>query len=554
MNPFKVAKQFGYGADELLNFAAKAIPGFEDKIKYALAAGYSADELLKFLQNAFADGKSLKNYAQKSDATSLTEQISRRGTDTEKQLQASIKNKRLGSILNPDKLLSAAGGAAIGGLAGGPMGAIGGAVGGLETYDDLLRKYEQHIAGGGQQGLQDFLQSVVKGGAKGVGVAGMGEAAQRLFQALQKQGTPEGEEELQAEESGQAPPESPPEGEVVQEQTVEEVVPEQEAIDKGQESYEVLKSLGAGNLVDRLSGSVNPDEGFRAMRNLFGNQWLKDIKKKTGRDPEAVIKEAFEFAKSGKSAETSPETIEKSVTEEAEATPESVEAETEQKITVGEDPKADMMRSIFEGASAQPQAQGKSQRKPKPIANALKSSNVRGAFYDADKKKMRVVFGAKPGSKEPAAVYSYDNVDQKAFNDMVGGKAKPLTEGENKFGLWFNEKNPSVGAAFSKFIKKNADKYPYEKVGKEDYTLEEKQISEADRTFLASDLFEPFKKVREQGRRIKKASELQGILPALKQVDEEFLSEIIEYVEDKIGLKNPPTVKRLKKEIEKEFL
>jgi hypothetical protein len=125
MNPFTTAQAFGHSAEDILKFSANAIPGLEDKIKYALAAGYAADEVLKFLQNSF-QGKIPKSMTKRSsgdDRSAITKSMGPHEPDPVMQMKAFAKQRNIGDLLDPGRLALTAGGAAAGFAMGGPMGA-----------------------------------------------------------------------------------------------------------------------------------------------------------------------------------------------------------------------------------------------------------------------------------------------------------------------------------------------------------------------------------------------------------------------------------------------
>jgi len=560
-SPFADATIAGYKPDEILKFLIKNVPGMGDRIKKAFAMGYTADEVLQFLkQTGQGAGGS------KRKAAPREEQMSRPFTDepgrlveTQRQEKASKKAKRqdvLTQTLDPKHLLSTGAGAAIGYATGGPMGAISGAVGGSAAYDDLVKKYEEQVASGSDVTFYDFVRNMAQAAAKGTAVGFSLSQLNSILNAL-KPG-----QEAPPQEEGEQPPTEPTEpegptpvgGEVIEADVtpVAEEPPVQAAPERDiKASYDIFKKIGVSTIIDGIADQVEGFDQFKAIRQLYGPQFIKDLERQYKRPAEEIISEAFEYARQKKGAVKEEESVE-TVAEQPEVSPEKTEERARQ--IESEDPRMAQYIELFKERTPATGEGKQLDKKPKSLSGALKSSNVRGAFYDADTEKMRVIFAPKKGSNEPGAVYTYDNVDKKTFDKMVSGEARPVTEGENKFGLWFNQKDPSIGATFSKEIRKNPDKFPYEKVGPEDYTLEEKQISEADRTFLVSELFEPFEEMRKKGRKLSKASELRKIMPTLRQVDDDFVADMIDYIEDKIKLKNPATMKRLQKEITKEFL
>jgi hypothetical protein len=87
----------------------------------------------------------------------------------------------------------------------------------------------------------------------------------------------------------------------------------------------------------------------------------------------------------------------------------------------------------------------------------LKSANVWKFKYDD--KKMELVIQFQDGD-----IYTYTQVNEQLFKDVVGGNAAAITDGENKWGKWFVGKKPSVGASVHKNLVKAG--VPYAKTGK----------------------------------------------------------------------------------------
>lgn len=95
-----------------------------------------------------------------------------------------------------------------------------------------------------------------------------------------------------------------------------------------------------------------------------------------------------------------------------------------------------------------------------PIVNGishadLNSSNIWGANYDPRTGKMRVRF---QGGSE----YEYDGVPKNIFKAFISGNASAKTSGQNQYGRWWKNKNPSLGAAMNQYIK--AGGFPYKKI------------------------------------------------------------------------------------------
>jgi len=549
MNPFNVASMVGNNAHEILNFAAKAIPGFEDKIKYALATGYTAEEVVKFLQGAFNNKKELKSYVDKTKNKPLGNQLAKMGTQGEQQEYARIKNKRLESYLDPDKILGTAVGAGIGALAGGPMGAIAGGVGAAASYDDILKKYEEHVNQGGQVPLTEYLKSLAKGAVKGAGAAGMAATAKQMLEAFQQAPQAEGEapqepsqpqeEALQPEQPQEAPQ---MEGMEVQEQVV---TSPQDA----EASYKAIVDRGMEGIVKQVAPQIPPQQVKSALVRLYGANRIKEIEKERGRPFEKVVEEYMQYQQQEPQAPVQEQQTQG--IEEIQSIQEQEPQEMQRNISRQENPKGWSFQELL----GEQQQEGKGLKgKARPFESSLKSGNLSAATFDEDTGNMRVVFRSREGRKG-GDVYEYENLDLDTFNKMTGGAAKPITEGSNKFGVWFNTKNPSIGAAFDKYIKKNKEQFPYKKVEPKGWSLEESKIVEADRAHLASELFEPFAKKRLEGRQKARAQGLKDIVPALKNMDDDFLFDVVEYLESELKgkLKNEPKVQRLAKEFKKEF-
>ena len=85
----------------------------------------------------------------------------------------------------------------------------------------------------------------------------------------------------------------------------------------------------------------------------------------------------------------------------------------------------------------------------------LQSSTVYGFNYDNRNKKLYVKF-------QGDGVYQYDNVPYSVFKMFANGSAKAKTDGRNKYGVWFKNKSPSLGASLNQLIKQAG--FPYRKV------------------------------------------------------------------------------------------
>lgn len=83
------------------------------------------------------------------------------------------------------------------------------------------------------------------------------------------------------------------------------------------------------------------------------------------------------------------------------------------------------------------------------------SSNVSGMKYDKDTGKLLVRFHGNNG--EP--VYQYDGVPPQIFQLLQHGNAFAKTRGKNKWGEWWQMKNPSIGASVNQYLKKGGYNY-----------------------------------------------------------------------------------------------
>lgn len=553
MNPFANATLMGYSPDEVITFLRNFSPKMADKIQKALALGYSAQEITDFLGRGFDASDNRKKKAG-PDYESALRIMGERKPEAVKQSRAE-REQREQDVLS--ETLSAAvptaAGAGIGFATGGPVGAAAGAAGAFEGITDLLNQYEKHRNEGGSLGLKDFLKSMLKAG----GTAATVSQAPRLLAALQAGGLLGSEEEPQPQDLQEV------------QAAVSQPAPAPETQQVGpQESYEFLKAQGLGPLFDGIAREVQSgDEVFSAMSRLYGRNRMRELASQSKRNVRDIFNEAFEYFKAsapqrgestaplqgmiatpkqGKQTPIPPSEVGQQLPEGI-ATPQQDLQPMPQAQQIQE-PAPSYLDRLFKPT----EAKARITEKVQPF-KGLKSSNVRGATYNADTQKMRLVFKAAPGRKG-GQVYEYDNVDFDTFQKMTGGQAKPITEGENEYGVWYHQKNPSIGAAFDKFVKKQSDNFPFTKQDPTAYRLDEKQIIEADRTFQASDLFEPFKQQRTRGRQVKKGQILRELEPALKAMDDDFIGDIVNYLESKLGLKNPPKVSRLQKEFRKEFL
>jgi len=82
----------------------------------------------------------------------------------------------------------------------------------------------------------------------------------------------------------------------------------------------------------------------------------------------------------------------------------------------------------------------------------LNSSNIWGTAYDPKTGKMKVRF---QGGSE----YEYDGVPMNIYNAFAKGNASAKTKGKNRYGEWWPNKNPSMGAAMNQYIKAGGFNY-----------------------------------------------------------------------------------------------
>lgn len=85
----------------------------------------------------------------------------------------------------------------------------------------------------------------------------------------------------------------------------------------------------------------------------------------------------------------------------------------------------------------------------------LQSSNVWGFQYDPRQQLLRVRF-------QEGGIYEYDGVPAAVFKLLQAGAIPAKTNGQNRFGLWFRGKRPSIGATMYEAINKGG--YNYRKV------------------------------------------------------------------------------------------
>jgi hypothetical protein len=85
----------------------------------------------------------------------------------------------------------------------------------------------------------------------------------------------------------------------------------------------------------------------------------------------------------------------------------------------------------------------------------LNSSTIWGTKYDPKTAKMTVRF---QGGSE----YEYDGIPPNVYQAVAQGAASARTDGQNEYGRWWKNKNPSAGAALNQYVKEMG--FPYQKI------------------------------------------------------------------------------------------
>ena len=91
----------------------------------------------------------------------------------------------------------------------------------------------------------------------------------------------------------------------------------------------------------------------------------------------------------------------------------------------------------------------------------IQSSNIYGFSYNPRNQKLYVKFNGKD-SMTDGPVYEYEGVPAQIFKMFKNGAVPAKTSGSNKWGQWWQGKQPSLGASLFGLIKQGA--YPYQKV------------------------------------------------------------------------------------------
>lgn len=85
----------------------------------------------------------------------------------------------------------------------------------------------------------------------------------------------------------------------------------------------------------------------------------------------------------------------------------------------------------------------------------LNSSNVYGFNYDPRSNRLKVRFNN-------GGVYQYEGVPSQIYKMFASGAVPAKTEGQNKWGVWWRGKVPSLGATFYELIRQGG--YDYRKL------------------------------------------------------------------------------------------
>jgi hypothetical protein len=104
------------------------------------------------------------------------------------------------------------------------------------------------------------------------------------------------------------------------------------------------------------------------------------------------------------------------------------------------------------------------EKQQKQLKKDAASAVVRRMTYNPDDGTLKVIFNNN-------SAYNYYDVPEDAWTQLSEGQATAKTNGQNEFGVWWSGKNPSVGAALNKYIKK--PEYIYEKIDDVDVTQDD---------------------------------------------------------------------------------
>lgn len=549
MNPFAEATRQGYGPFEIIEYLLR-FPKMKKKIESALKQGYTLDQITSFLQSG-TDGKvrSPERYPVRDP---ITNQPEGRESYAGRSARNERKRNALEQLIDPRRALAAGGGAALGYATGGPLGAVAGLQGGNQAFEDIIKKYEDATAQGSNLSLQDFLSSAAKGTQEGLKSYAMMRAAKSLYDRLYGGGRggvtletgpfEEGQEAPQQQQVpqigynqpgvvGEAPP-SPPEGPVAPEPIVP-TPPSPTPVEQpplSPSSYNYFKDKKVDGVIRSLAKQVEPEKIEKALTKLYGKEFIKDIKKGTGKSAVEAITEAVEYDRSQQEQQQPIEPVQ-----------EVVETKVEEEATIPEEAqmkepqlsKAKEVEDVYERVSQSlPNIR---EKKTKPISAeqvaANKSSNVRYMQYDPRSSQLEVLFFPS-GSSSKGSVYVYDSVPEDVFRKVVAGDAKTITTGENLIRAWPVGKEGSMGAAFDKFIKKpttSSGELSYQPKQLEDKEITNdymKKVREADQTIKASLAFEPFKRIVETAKAKQRMPNIRKAYEFLKELDDDMIASI----------------------------
>ena len=544
MNAFELAQSVGFDENSILKFLAKANPQISDALSKAIKLGYSTEDVFNYLSKAMNGAKVNPKFQKRVFSQANEANIHRRAQNVPVDAGKATQLPIIGGLV----------GAGVGFATGGPIGALAGGISGYGQLDKLSKAYEEHTRSGGEIPFTDFISNLAIGST----IAGLGGSQVKPLRELAKN---------YIASLGSEAPQTPG---AIGNQTSQafggqgiQGQPQEASQESGAPQAAPTRQEGQSYLGRALEGkdfsSLDPKVKNRVVtlgRKLeeFQNKGLPYDDPKVQRVVERV-NQILGNAKTGTVARETERFNKEYQDTETESIEETEEIAPEQKLN------RDIKENTLKGRakiSADPnqfenvfkidipkENEIKSIDKPtKSLQNSLKSSNVSGVFYDDKTNKMRIIF--KSGSP-----YEYENATIKELEQVIGGKAKPITEGANQYGFWFPEKNKSVGAAFNKFIKKKEEEFPFRPLEKKELKPEELQAQESQRTFNVTNFFEPFKKLRKKGQQHLKGQVLKELVPAMKNMDDEEAQAIVAEIEEKLGLKNPATIKRLLKEIEK---
>ena len=570
MNPFDVAKAAGYTPEKILSYFAKAIPGFDGKMSQAMASGYSVDQVLNFLQKQFSGAKVDRRVQRQLQPVFQGEaSFGNRGTLPEKK----ELNTEIGA------LAGGATGAVVGGLAGGIPGAISGASAGSSAMSDLLKKYEAHKREGGSLSMGDFIKAAIKGGAAGVAAL----KAPEVLAALQASGS---KEELPKEEQGVN----------VQAQSTTALQPESPVELQGmgpEDSFKIMEVEGKGQVLKNLAPQLSPEDMIGVLKKQMGPRAFKALGDKHGTPTEELVTQAWEFVRA--SGQPAPGQQQGTPLPSSPPTEESIEADTLQEMAGGPGGQSAIRESVEEsvsrsvnrdvkqidtavkpeemqsGKTLQPAeeqtpyskalwekedvkpiykgsghpelqkyiasiGQIDTEGKAKPVSakeiKGIQSSNVRYADYDKDTKKLQVLFYPSGKNKTHGDIYEYEDVPFDDVEKMMAGSGNAKTSGANSFRAWFIGKNPSVGHAFDKFIKKKNDQgdpvYPVKKIS-EQYVNDEEllKVRGADTVHKAIQYIDAFEDLTLKAQAGQRGEGMKQMDASLKELPEGLLEKFI---------------------------